>query len=93
MDATSHKITWFEYVDPFTRLSAPDKAGWWTFRDTTAASVIRRWPRVVLVEETPSAGRFCKELQMGGHAICGFQPWRGVWVRVEPIEPPADTDF
>ena len=33
----------------------------------------------VMVEETPGAGRFCRELRMGGHALCGFDHWSGEW--------------
>ncbi len=33
----------------------------------------------VLVTETPSAGRIYQELRMGGHALCGFKPWSGIW--------------
>jgi len=33
----------------------------------------------VTVTETSGAGRLCRELQMGGHALCGFKPWSGQW--------------
>lgn len=39
------------------------------------------WNRVA-VTETPTGGRMCKELRMGGSAMCGFAPWSGSWRRV-----------
>jgi len=37
----------------------------------------------VIVTETPGAGRLCRELRMGGSAIVGFDPWSGLWKKVE----------
>lgn len=34
----------------------------------------------VSVTETPSAGRMCRELRMGGCAQTGFASWSGMWV-------------
>jgi len=38
-----------------------------------------RFTKSVTVTETSGAGRLCRELQMGGHALCGFKPWSGQW--------------
>lgn len=36
---------------------------------------------VVLIEETPGSGRFCRELRMGGSMqTVGFSEWSGQWL-------------
>ena len=36
-------------------------------------------PFTVTVTETPSSGRMCRELKMGGSIHCGLNPWSGQW--------------
>lgn len=36
----------------------------------------------VTVTENPTSGRMCKELRMGGSALCGFADWSGEWRKV-----------
>lgn len=48
-----------------------DEWGWW--------ELIVGLDKRVLVTETPGAGRICRELRMGGHALCGLAQWSGRW--------------
>lgn len=67
-------------------LRAPDKAGNWLFTEFWPENEDEPQPvaKLVVVDETLSAGRLCKELQMGGHAQCGFDDWSGMWLHVNP---------
>ncbi len=56
--------------------SQPYEAGKWWFRASPAESA-----RLVIVEETVAAGRFCRELRQGGSRQVGFAPWSGIWKR------------
>lgn len=53
----------------------PDRAGEYLFSDGDED------PVKVLVTESPASGRMCKELKMGGSALCGFENWSGFWWR------------
>jgi hypothetical protein len=56
-------------------LDRPDAAGKW--KVSTGGKV---WIQVV-VAETPTSGRFCRALRMGGCAQMGYGPWKGKWRR------------
>lgn len=55
-------------------LTRPTRAGRWI------CILPGRAPEVVQVTETAAAGRFCRELCMGGSQQCGFSDWKGKWV-------------
>ena len=68
--------------------------GYWPPAEV-AQAVNRRFVRQgavvrVLVEDSPSSGRHCKRLRMGGSAAMpGYTGWRGKWVRCaeQALEP------
>lgn len=55
-------------------MSRPHRAGMFLFQSENG------FTRTVKVEETSAAGRYCKELKMGGSSQCvGFKNWSGFW--------------
>lgn len=58
-----------------TALDKPSHAGVWFWRATPLSYMDQ-----VTVEETHAAGRFCRDLRMGGSAQCpGYRDWAGLW--------------
>lgn len=56
-------------------IPAPTHAGAWLYYDAENAS-----SRTVIVTETPTSGRRCDELRMGGSSECGYATWSGMWL-------------
>lgn len=59
-------------------MKSPTHAGHWFWRPPNTG--IRK---IVEVTETPTSGRRCDQLKMGGSLQCGYADWSGTW---EPVE-------
>ena len=58
-----------------TSPSAPTHAGSWLYYETEKSP-----HRTVTVTESPTSGRRCDELRMGGSHECGYAAWSGIWL-------------
>lgn len=59
-------------------MNSPTHAGHWYWKGAN-----NRFPMIVTVTETPTSGRRCDQLKMGGSLQCGYADWSGTW---EPVE-------